>query len=70
MNLNSLHTVRNHITQSMSHAGCPYDNAPLERYYNTLKSDHFNFNTAAELYYAIVEYLYSWYNQIRPHSHD
>jgi transposase InsO family protein len=23
------------ITQSMSKAGCPYDNAPMERYYNT-----------------------------------
>ena len=27
------------ITQSMSHAGCPYDNAPKERYYNTLKAE-------------------------------
>lgn len=26
------------ITQSMSKAGCPYDNAPMERYYNTLKN--------------------------------
>ena len=27
------------ITQSMSHASCPYDNAPMERYYNTLKQE-------------------------------
>ncbi len=27
---------KNGITQSMSPAGCPYDNAPMERYYNTL----------------------------------
>ena len=27
------------ITQSMSKTGCPYDNAPMERYYNTLKSE-------------------------------
>ena len=26
-------------TQSMSKAGCPYDNAPMERYYNTLKNE-------------------------------
>lgn len=26
-----------HITQSMSKAGYPYDNAPMERYFNTLK---------------------------------
>jgi hypothetical protein len=25
------------ITQSMSAAGCPYDNAAMERYYNTFK---------------------------------
>ena len=61
------------ITQSMSHAGCPYDNAPMERYYNTLKAEliyQFNFNTVAELDYAVAEYSYGWYNQIRPHSHD
>ena len=28
-----------HVTQSMSKAGCPYDNAPMERYFNTLKSE-------------------------------
>ena len=27
----------NNITQSMSKAGCPYDNAPMERFYNTFK---------------------------------
>lgn len=29
------------ITQSMSKAGYPYDNAPMERYYNTLKTNWF-----------------------------
>ena len=27
------------MTQGMSKAGCPYDNAPMERYFNTLKSE-------------------------------
>ena len=27
------------IRQSMSKAGCPYDNAPMERFYNTFKSE-------------------------------
>ena len=27
-----------HVTQSMSKAGYPYDNAPMERYFNTLKN--------------------------------
>ena len=30
------------ITQSMSKAGCPDDNAPMERYYNTLKNEFIN----------------------------
>jgi putative transposase len=30
---------QNGITQSMSRAGCPYDNAPMERFYNTLKNE-------------------------------
>ena len=61
------------ITQSMSRAGCPYDNAPMERYYNTLKAElvyQFNFDTVAELDYSVAEYSYGWYNQIRPHSYD
>lgn len=32
----------NNITQSMSKAGCPYDNAPMERFYNTFKSNFYN----------------------------
>lgn len=27
------------IMQSISYAGCPYDNPPIERYYNTLKAE-------------------------------
>ena len=32
----------NSITQSMSKAGCPYDNAPMERFNNTFKSSFYN----------------------------
>jgi transposase InsO family protein len=59
------------VTQSMSAAGCPYDNAPMERYYNTFKSElvnRFNFSTDEEL--AVSEYAYGWYNQVRPHSYN
>ena len=59
------------ITQSMSTAGCPYDNAPMERYYNTFKSEliyRFHFGTDEELNHAVSEYAYNWYNQVRPHS--
>ena len=30
------------IRQSMSRAGYPYDNAPMERYFNTLKTELLN----------------------------
>ena len=45
----------------------------MERYYNTLKAElvyRFNFDTVAELDYAVAEYSYGWYNQIQPHSYD
>ena len=64
---------RHGITQSMSRAGCPYDNAPMERYFNTLKTElinQHNFKTDAELDTAVHEFAYLWYNQIRPHSYN
>ena len=57
----------------MSHAGCPYDNAPMERYYNTLKAELIYqrfFHTDEELNYAVQEFAYLWYNQVRPHAHN
>ena len=61
------------IIQSMSKAGCPYDNAPMERYYNTLKNDCINlhyYHTYQELNTAIEEFAYVWYNHVRPHSYN
>ena len=63
----------NNVTQSMSKAGCPYDNAPMERYFNTLKSDliyqHY-YHTEEELYTAVEEFAYVQYNHVRPHSYN
>ena len=61
------------ITQSMSKPGCPYDNAPMERYFNTLKAELLHlkkFETEKELYTAITAYAYGWYNNLRPHSYN
>lgn len=61
------------ITQSMSGAGGPYNNAPMERYYNTLKAElvnQYNFRTDEELNLSIQEFAYLWYNQSRPHSYN
>ena len=60
-----------HVTQSMSKAGCPYDNAPMERYFNTLKNECTNlyeFRSEEALYQAVEEFAYVSYNHVRPHS--
>jgi len=62
-----------HVTQSMSKAGYPYDNAPMERYFNTLKNECLNlyeFTTEQALYRAVEEFAYVSYNHVRPHSYN
>ena len=61
------------IKQSMSKPGCPYDNAPMERYFSTLKAELLHlrkYETEKELYTAITAYAYGWYNNLRPHSYN
>ena len=61
------------ITQSMSKAGYPYDNAPMERYYNTLKNklvNHHSYHSEKELYTSIEEFAYVHYHHERPHSYN
>ena len=61
------------ITQSMNKAGYLYDNAPMERYFNTLKNELINlhrYHTEKELYAAIEEFAYTQYNHVRPHSYN
>lgn len=61
------------IRQSMSKPGCPYDNAVMERYFNTMKAELLRlktFPTEEQLYSEINAYAYGWYNNMRPHSHN
>ncbi len=61
------------ITQSMSKAGYPYDNAPMERYFNTLKNELiylYEYDTEEALYQAVEEFAYVDYNYSRPHSYN
>ena len=61
----------NGIIQSMSRPGCPYDNAPMERYFNTLKTELLylhEYETEEALYTSIMQYAYGYYNNLRPHS--
>ena len=59
------------ITQSMSRAGCPYDNAPMESFWGTLKNEslsHYRFNNRDEAISVIREYIEIFYNRQRRHS--
>jgi len=63
----------NNIIQSMSRAGNPYDNSPMERFYNTFKSElikQYTFETDEELNEAVNDYVFDWYNYRRPHSYN
>lgn len=60
-------------SQSMNKAGCPYDNAPMERFYDTLKNEWIYLNkfySDTILDEATKKYVFVWYNQIRPHSYN
>ena len=60
------------VTQSMSRAGCPYDNAPMEGFYNTFKSCfyyRFSFDSVEMLDEMTKQYV-NWYNYVRPHSYN
>lgn len=61
----------NRVTQSMSKAGCPYDNSPMESFYGTFKAEFIrqnSFETDRELNESTLDYVYGYYNHIRPHS--
>lgn len=62
-----------HVTQSMSKAGYPYDNVPMERYFNTLKNkctNLYEFKTEESLYQTVEEFACVTYNHVRPHSYN
>ena len=57
-------TQEYHIQPSMSNPGCPYDNAAMENFFGTLKSECLNrmkFANRAEVELAVAEYV-QFYN--------
>ena len=61
------------IIQSMSKAGCPYDNAPMERFYKTFKDELIYrncFMNPKALDDAVAQYVFVWYNHVRLHSYN
>lgn len=61
---------KHHIQVSMSGVGNCYDNAPMESFFGTLKTEcaAYRFATHAEARRVIFEYLEVWYNRKRLHS--
>ena len=62
---------KHNIQQSMSRKATPTDNAPMERYFNTLKNEYINlhrFNSEEDLYNGINHFAYVIYNHKRKHS--
>ena len=62
----------NNVIQSMSKAGCPYDNAPMERFYNTFKINFYNVTSfsSVEMMDELTMNYINWYNYVRPHSYN
>jgi len=61
----------NGIIASMSGTGNCYDNAAMESFYHTLKTEHVYFeyyNTREEAKQSIFEYIEVFYNRQRRHS--
>jgi putative transposase len=59
------------ITASMSRKGDCYDNAPMESFFHTLKTErvhHRQYATRAEAQRDIFAYIEGFYNRIRRHS--
>lgn len=62
---------QHHIIASMSGAGNCYDNAAMESFYHTLKTEHVYFEfykTRQEAKQSIFEYVEVFYNRQRKHS--
>jgi putative transposase len=62
--------AKTHITASMSGTGNCYDNAMMESFFATLKTEcaDYRFATRAEARHAIFEFIEVWYNRRRRHS--
>lgn len=64
--------ARRGVVPSMSRKGHCYDNAPVESSFNSLKSElvqHRRFQHYGDARYAIAEYIETFYNRTRRHSH-
>jgi len=64
---------RYQIKQSMSRRGNCWDNAPMERFFRSLKSEWIpetGFHSYVEAKQTVLDYIIGYYSQVRPHSHN
>ena len=64
---------RYQITQSMSRRGNCWDNAPMERFFRSFKTEWMpatGYRSSNEAKVAITEYIIRYYNQVRPHQYN
>ena len=64
---------RYQIKQSMSRRGNCWDNAPMERFFRSLKSEWIpqtGYYSFAEAKTEIIDYIIGYYSQVRPHRHN
>ncbi len=64
---------RYRITQSLSRRGNCWDNAPMERFFRSLKVEWVpteGYRTFVEAKYHINDYIIRYYNNVRPHHYN
>ena len=64
---------RYQIIQSMSRRGNCWDNAPMERFFRSLKTEwvpNRGYSSFAQAQRSIFEYINHYYQTIRPHQHN
>lgn len=64
---------RYRIIQSMSRRGNCWDNAPMERFFRSLKTEwvpEMGYRSFAEAQRSIFNYITGYYNQLRPHQYN
>ena len=64
---------RYQIKQSMSRRGNCWDNAPMERFFRSLKSEWIpstGYDYFAQAKHEIMDYIIGYYSQVRPHRHN
>ena len=67
------HIWRYRLTQSMSRRGNCWDNAPMERFFRSLKTEWIpttGFRSFNEAKNSITDYIIGYYSELRPHSYN